>query len=56
VEEELLGKVYDGRMMRRLLVYMKPYVGTIAISAMFLLVQSICQILGPLLTKTAIDR
>ncbi len=56
MEEELLGKVYDGRMMRRLLVYMKPYVGTIAISAMFLLVQSICQILGPLLTKTAIDR
>ena len=42
--------------MRRLLVYMKPYVGTIAISVTFLLVQSVCQILGPLLTKTAIDR
>jgi ATP-binding cassette, subfamily B, multidrug efflux pump len=56
VEDEVLGKVYDGRMMRRLLVYMKPYSGTIAISVMFLLVQSVCQILGPLLTKTAIDR
>jgi ATP-binding cassette, subfamily B, multidrug efflux pump len=56
VEEEVLGKVYDGRLMRRLVVYMKPYAGTIAISVVFLLVQSVCQILGPLLTKTAIDR
>jgi ATP-binding cassette subfamily B protein len=56
VEEEVLGKVYDGRLMRRLLVYMKPYIGTISISVVFLLVQSVCQILGPLLTKTAVDR
>ena len=56
MEEEVLGKVYDGRLMRRLVVYMKPYIGTITISVAFLLVQSVCQILGPLLTKTAIDR
>ncbi len=56
VEDEVLGKVYDGRLMRRLLVYMRPYVGTIAISVVFLLTQAVCQIAGPLLTKTAIDR
>jgi ATP-binding cassette subfamily B protein len=56
VEEEVLGKVYDGRLMRRLVRYMRPYVGTIAISIAFLLTQSVCQIAGPLLTKTAIDR
>lgn len=56
MEEEVLGKVYDGRLMRRLVRYMRPYVGTIAISIAFLLTQSVCQIAGPLLTKTAIDR
>ena len=42
--------------MRRLVRYMRPYIGTIAISVAFLLTQSVCQIAGPLLTKTAIDR
>jgi ATP-binding cassette subfamily B multidrug efflux pump len=56
VEEEVLGKVYDGRLMRRLLVYMKPYRRTISISILFLLTQSVCQIAGPLLTKLAVDR
>jgi ATP-binding cassette, subfamily B, multidrug efflux pump len=56
VEEEVLGKAYDGRLMRRLLTYMKPYRGTVAISLGFLLANSVVQILGPLLTKMAVDR
>jgi ATP-binding cassette, subfamily B, multidrug efflux pump len=55
VEEEVLGKAYDSRLMRRLLVYMKPYRTTVAISLVFLLVDSVVQIIGPLLTKTAVD-
>jgi len=56
VEEEVLGKAYDGRLMRRLMGYMRPYRLRIAISLVFLLAQSALQVLGPLLTRTAVDR
>ena len=56
VEEEVLGKAYDGRLMRRLLVYMRPYWGAVTISLVFMLGSSLVQILGPLLTKLTIDR
>ena len=41
--------------MRRLLVYLRPYRATVAISLFFLFGNSAVQILGPLLTKLAID-
>jgi ATP-binding cassette subfamily B multidrug efflux pump len=56
VEEEVLGKAYDSRLMRRLLAYMRPYWRLVSVSLVFLLVQSGMQILGPLLTKIAIDK
>jgi len=56
VEEEVLGKAYDSRLMRRLLTYMRPYSKLVSISLVFLLVQSGMQILGPLLTKVAVDK
>jgi ATP-binding cassette subfamily B multidrug efflux pump len=56
LEEEVLGKAYDARLMRRLLSYMKPYKSIIAISILLLLVDSIFQVTGPLLTKLAIDK
>jgi ATP-binding cassette subfamily B protein len=56
VEEEVVGKAYDGRLMRRLLVYMRPYRAYVAVSLVFLLVQSVLQVLGPLLTKVAVDK
>ncbi len=42
--------------MRRLVRYLKPYRGAVAVSLFFLLLQSITQVAGPLLTKLAIDR
>ena len=42
--------------MRRLIVYLKPYWRTVAVSIAFLFLQSSLQIAGPLITKTAIDR
>ena len=42
--------------MRRLLRYMKPYRMVVAASLLLLLVDSILQIIGPLLTKLAVDR
>ena len=56
VEEEILGKAYDSRLMRRLLGYMRPYRLLVCLSLLFLLAQSAFQVLGPLLTRTAVDR
>lgn len=56
VEEEVLGKAYDARLMRRLVTYMRPYKRVVGISLVFLFVASLLQIAGPLLTKVAIDR
>jgi ATP-binding cassette, subfamily B, multidrug efflux pump len=56
VEEEVLGKAYDSRLMRRLLVYMRPYWKLVIFSLIFLLLQSVLQVIGPLITKIAIDK
>ena len=56
MEEEVLGKAYDSRLMRRLLGYMRPYRMLTAVSLVFLLAQSALQVLGPLLTRIAIDK
>ena len=56
MEEEILGKAYDGRLMRRLLVYVKPYWRAVALSLVCLAALSGLQILGPLLTRVAVDR
>ena len=56
MEEEVLGKAYDGRLMRRLLRYMKPYRVAVGVSLVMLLLNSLVQLVGPLLTKLAIDR
>jgi ATP-binding cassette subfamily B protein len=56
VEEEVLGKAYDSRLMRRLLTYMRPYKAQVGVALLFMLGSSAVQILGPLLTKLTIDR
>ncbi len=56
MEEEALGKAYDSRLMRRLIAYLRPYRTVVAASLVLLLVDSLLQIIGPLLTKLAIDR
>ncbi len=56
MEEEVLGKAYDSRLMRRLLTYMKPYRFIVAVSLLLLLIDSLLQIISPLITKLAVDR
>ncbi|HWZ33324.1 MAG TPA: ABC transporter ATP-binding protein [Bryobacteraceae bacterium] len=56
LEEEVLGKAYDRRLMARLIRYLRPYRGAVIVSLIFLLAQSVAQVAGPLLTKLAIDR
>lgn len=55
MEEELLGKSYDRKLMWRLVQYLRPYRGPVLASLMLLLAQSAVQVIGPLLTKLAID-
>jgi ATP-binding cassette, subfamily B, multidrug efflux pump len=56
VEEEVLGKAYDGRLMRRLLTYVRPYKLQVSIALVFLLGSASFQVVGPLLTQLAVDR
>ena len=55
-EDEILGKAYDARLMARVLRYLRPYWKLLAISFLFLMLQTGTQLLGPYLTKIAIDR
>jgi len=54
-QDEITGKAYDSRLMKRLLVYLKPYVGWVVLAAVLLVVGSLLQLVGPLLIKHAID-
>ncbi len=56
VEEEVLGKAYDARLMRRLLAYIRPYKLPVFAALVLLLFNALLQVLGPLLTALAVDR
>ncbi|MGB9606516.1 MAG: ABC transporter ATP-binding protein, partial [Bryobacteraceae bacterium] len=55
MDEEVLGKAYDGRLMRRLLGYLRPYSGAVILALLAMLAGSAFQVVGPLLTKAAVD-
>ncbi|MCX6638896.1 MAG: ABC transporter ATP-binding protein [bacterium] len=54
-EEEITGKAYDARLMRRLLKFGKPYWRYMAAGVFLLLITSVLEIAGPLLTRKAVD-
>ncbi|MGH9534316.1 MAG: ABC transporter ATP-binding protein [Terriglobales bacterium] len=55
-EEEVLGKAYDGRLMRRLLGYVRGYWPQIVLATTAALIGSVTQVAGPYLNKVVIDR
>jgi ATP-binding cassette subfamily B multidrug efflux pump len=55
-EEDALGKAYDARLMRRLLAYLRPYRKQVAGAVLMLIAASGLELVGPGLTKFAIDR
>ncbi len=55
-DEEILGRAYDQRLMRRLLTYLKPYRWQVAAALVVVLLDVGVQLMGPYLTKEAIDR
>ncbi|MGD0099155.1 MAG: ABC transporter ATP-binding protein [Acidobacteriota bacterium] len=55
-EEQVLGKAYDARLMRRLLAYLRPYRRSALLAIVCLIAGSALSIIQPYLTKIAIDR
>src|SRR5580692_11413576 len=55
-EEEVLGKAYDSRLMRRLLSYLRPYQWQVTIAIVSIILKSFADVLGPYLVKVAVDR
>src|SRR3984893_9138340 len=55
-DDEVLGKAYDARLMRRLAVYLRPYWRQVALSFAAIIVGAAAQLAQPYLMKVAIDR
>jgi hypothetical protein len=49
-EEQPLGKVYDARLMRRLLRYARPYRTSVVAAVALIVLSSLLQLVGPLAT------
>ena len=55
-EEEVLGKAYDARLMRRLLAYLRPHAWYVAAALVALIGDAVVQLAPPYLVKIAIDQ
>ncbi|MEO7273513.1 MAG: ABC transporter ATP-binding protein [Vicinamibacterales bacterium] len=55
-DDDVLGKAYDARLMRRLLQYLRPYKRSVAVALTAIIAASVLQLAQPYLMKLAIDR
>jgi ATP-binding cassette, subfamily B, multidrug efflux pump len=55
-DDDVVGKAYDSRLMRRLMSYLRPYKLQAGISLTAVLLKAGSDVLGPYLTKVAVDR
>ena len=55
-EEDPVAKSYDRTLLRRLLVYLRPYKLPVLVSFLLIIVMAGLDLVGPYLTKVAIDR
>ena len=54
-EDEILGKAYDARLMRRLLGYLRPYRGLVIVALLIILGISVTEAAPPVLAKFIVD-
>ena len=54
-QEEVLGKAYDGRLMRRLMAYLRPHRARATVAVLLIILSSLLQLVGPLTTAVALD-
>src|SRR5512141_2201868 len=55
-EEEVLGKAYDARLMRRLLKYLRPYRWHVVTGILLSILMSAMEAIRPYFTKVAVDQ
>jgi ATP-binding cassette, subfamily B, multidrug efflux pump len=55
-EEEILGKAYDNRLMKRLLQYLRPYRWKVGLALGSIVLKAGADVLGPFLTLIAVDK
>ena len=55
MDDDVVGKAYDSRLMRRLLAYLSPYKLQAFISALAIIIKSGSDVFGPYLVKVAVD-
>jgi ATP-binding cassette, subfamily B, multidrug efflux pump len=55
-EEEVLGKAYDSRLMKRLLTYLRPYKFQVGISLSSILLKAASDVLQPILVMIEVDK
>jgi ATP-binding cassette subfamily B protein len=56
IDEDVVGKAYDARLMRRLLHYLRPYRLSASLALVAIISNSVLQLAQPYLMKLAIDR
>jgi ATP-binding cassette, subfamily B, multidrug efflux pump len=54
-EEEVLGKAYDSRLMKRLLGYLRPYKVQVTVALTSIVLKAAADVTGPFLTLLALD-
>src|SRR5471032_2824643 len=54
-DDDLAGKRYDRRLVRRLLVYVRPYRPLVGGALVLLMTEGLLQLVGPILTERVID-
>jgi len=54
-DDDVVGKAYDGRLMRRLFRYLTPYKLQVSISAVAIVLKAGSDVLGPYFVKVAVD-
>jgi ATP-binding cassette, subfamily B, multidrug efflux pump len=55
-DDDILGKAYDARLMRRLLHYLRPYWRSVAVALVAIIIGAAASLAQPYLIKIAIDR
>jgi ATP-binding cassette subfamily B protein len=55
-DDDILGKAYDARLMRRLLEYLRPYWRQVVVALVTIVIGGVASLMQPYLIKVAIDR
>ena len=56
MQDDVVGKAYDARLMRRLIEYLRPHLAAVCVAFVVILGGSLVQLAQPWITQQAIDR